>query len=112
YRRSPEAIRQIRVTTPSGASVPLGLVTDIKIAEGASYIYHESLGRYVPLRFAVHGRDLKSAIEDARGRVAREAKLPHGVHLQWAGEYGELEEANRRLMIVVPFALVLIAGVL
>jgi cobalt-zinc-cadmium resistance protein CzcA len=34
------------------------------------------------------------------------------VHLEWAGEYGELQEANRRLMIVVPFALVLIAGVL
>ena len=34
------------------------------------------------------------------------------MHLEWAGEYGELQEANRRLMIVVPFALVLIAGVL
>jgi len=62
----------------------------------------------------VHGRDrdLKSTVEDARHRVAREVKLAEGVHLQWAGEYGELQAANRRLMIVVPFALLLIAGVL
>jgi heavy metal efflux system protein len=39
-------------------------------------------------------------------------KLPEGVHLEWAGEYGELRQANRRLMVVVPFALILIAGVL
>ena len=47
-----------------------------------------------------------------KSAVAREVKLPEGVHLEWAGEYGELQQANRRLMIVVPFALMLIAGVL
>ncbi len=49
---------------------------------------------------------------DAKRTVARNVKLPEGVHLEWAGEYGELQAANRRLMIVVPFALLLIAGVL
>jgi len=39
-------------------------------------------------------------------------KLPEGVHLEWAGEYGELSQAIRRLEIVVPFSLVLIAAVL
>jgi heavy metal efflux system protein len=112
YRASLEAIRQIRVPVPAGGFVPLGQVADIKSAEGASFIYRENLGRYVPLRFAVRGRDLKSAVMDGRQRVEREVKLPEGIHLEWAGEYGELEQANRRLMVVVPFALVLIAGVL
>jgi len=60
----------------------------------------------------VRGRDLQSAVDDAKQLVAREVKLPEGVHLEWAGEYGELRQADRRLMIVVPFALLLIAGVL
>jgi cobalt-zinc-cadmium resistance protein CzcA len=64
------------------------------------------------VRFAIRGRDLQSTVETAKRTVAHEIKLPEGVHLEWAGEYGELQEANRRLMIVVPFALVLIAGVL
>src|SRR6202022_484401 len=71
-----------------------------------------NLERYVPLRFSVRGRDLRTAVEEAKAAVAREVTLPEGVHLEWAGEYGELQQANRRLMIVVPFALVLIAGVL
>ena len=78
---------------------------------GASFIYREELQRYVPLRFAVRGRDLQSAVLDAKNRVARKVKLPEDVHLEWAGEYGELQQANRRLMIIVPFALLLICGV-
>jgi heavy metal efflux system protein len=112
YRQSLDAVRNIRVTAAGGADIPLAQVADIRVEEGASFIYREGLERYVPLRFAVHGRDLESAVDDAKETVAREIKLPEGVHLAWAGEYGELHEANRRLMIVVPFALVLIAGVL
>jgi heavy metal efflux system protein len=112
YRTSLEAIRRIRVSVPVGGFVPLGQVAEIKTAEGASFIYREDLERYVPIRFAVRGRDLKSAVTDAKEHVGREVKLPEGMHLEWAGEYGELQQANRRLMIVVPFALVLIAGIL
>ncbi len=112
YRTSLEAIRQIRVELPGGGFVPLGQVADIRAAEGASFIYREGLERYVPIRFAVRDRDLQSAVQEAKSQVAREVTLPEGVHLEWAGEYGELQQANRRLEIVVPFALVLIAGVL
>jgi cobalt-zinc-cadmium resistance protein CzcA len=112
FRQSLDAIRQIRIPTPTGTSVHLSLVSDIRTAEGASFIYREQLARYVPLRFAVRGRDLESAINDAKERVADEVQLPEGVHLEWAGEYGELRQAMRRLEIVVPFSLVLIAAVL
>jgi cobalt-zinc-cadmium resistance protein CzcA len=60
----------------------------------------------------VRGRDLESAIAEAKGRVAREVKLPEGAQIEWAGEYGELRQAIQRLEIIVPFSLVLIAGVL
>src|SRR5208282_2421520 len=113
YRSSLEAIRQIRVALPGGSGfVPLGQVAEIKAAEGASFIYRENLERYVPVRFAVRGRDLQGAVQEAKSQVARAVSLPEGVHLEWAGEYGELQLANRRLEIVVPFALVLVAGVL
>ena len=112
YRQSLDAIRQIRISTPAGTAIPLSLVSDIRSAEGASFIYREQLARYVPLRFAVRGRDLESAIAEGKDRVAREVKLPEGVHLEWAGEYGELTQAIRRLKFVVPFSLVLIAALL
>lgn len=112
YRTSLDAIRQIRVTLPGGGYMPLAQVANIRTAEGASFIYRENLQRYVPVRFGVRGRDFQSAISDAQERVARQIRMPRGIHLEWAGEWQELREANRRLTIVVPLALFLIAGVL
>ncbi len=112
YRQSLDAIKQIRINVPTGGQVPLAQVANVESAQGASFIYREALERYVPLRFSVTGRDLASAISDAQAAIKKQVKMPDGVHLEWAGEYGELEAANRRLMIVVPFALLLIAGVL
>ena len=112
YRQSLEAIRNIRLNVPAGGQVPLGQIASVDTAEGASFIYREQLERYVPVRFGVRGRDLQSAVDEAKKKVAKEISLPEGVHLQWAGEYGELQAANRRLAVVVPFALILIAGVL
>jgi cobalt-zinc-cadmium resistance protein CzcA len=112
YRQSLDAITEIRIALPAGGYVPLQQVARISTTEGASFIYREASRRYVPVRFGVRGRDLQTAIQDAKDQVAARVKLPEGVSLQWAGEYGELQAANRRLKIVVPFALLLIMGVL
>jgi len=112
YRQSLDAIRELRVSVPSGGFVPLAQVADVRTAEGVSFVYREQLERYVPLRFAVSGRDLASAVEEAKQRVARETSVPQGVHLEWAGEYGELQQATRRLFMIVPLALLVVVGVL
>src|SRR5262249_55985204 len=112
YRQSWESMRGLRVAGPSGGFVPLTEIGDIHTAEGASFVYRENVERYVPLRFAVRGRDLRSAVDEAKQRIATTVKLPEGVHLVWAGEYGELQEALDRLMIIVPLALLLIVALL
>ncbi len=112
YRDSIEAMRNIRVNAPVGGTVPLGQIARIEASEGASFIYRGDLQRYVPVRFSVTGRDLEGAVAEAKQRVAETIKLPEGTHLEWVGEYGELRAANRRLMIVVPIALVLIMAIL
>ncbi len=112
YRQSLDAVRQIRVNIPAGGQVPLDQVAKVETAEGASFIYRDSLQRFVPIRFSIRNRDLQSTVEEAKGLVAKDVHLPEGMHLEWSGEYGELQAANRRFMIVVPFALLLIAGVL
>jgi cobalt-zinc-cadmium resistance protein CzcA len=112
YREDLQAMRNIRVNVPTGGNVPLGLIAKVETSEGASFIYRGDLQRYVPVRFSVTGRDLQSAVAEARSRVADQIRLPQGTHLQWAGEYGELQAANRRLTIVIAIALLLIIGVL
>jgi heavy metal efflux system protein len=112
YRQSSEAIRQIQIALPAGGYAPLGQVADITTAEGASFIYREGLRRYVPLRFSVRSRDIENTVNDAKEAVAKQIKLPEDVSLEWAGEYSELQRANRRFAIVIPLALLLIIAVL
>ncbi len=112
YRNNYQAIREIRVPTPSGGLVPLGQVAKIKTVEGAALIFRESMRRYIPISFAVRGRDLQSAVEGAKAAIAKNLKLPPNVYLEWGGEYGEWQAEKRRLGIIVPVSLLLIIGVL
>jgi cobalt-zinc-cadmium resistance protein CzcA len=112
YRSSLDALRRIPIAVTGGGYVPLAQVATIRTAEGASFIYREELQRYVPVRFAVRGRDLQSTIKEAQLRVAEQIQVPRDVHISWAGQWQELRQANRRLAIIVPIALSLIIGVL
>jgi cobalt-zinc-cadmium resistance protein CzcA len=112
FRQSIDAIRGIRVSLPTGSQVPLSEIASIEMSEGASYIYREGLERFVPVRFSVRGQDLQTAVRAAQRRVAADVVLPPGAHLQWSGEYGELNAAKSRLLIIVPITLLLIAMLL
>jgi cobalt-zinc-cadmium resistance protein CzcA len=116
YRDSIERIRNIKVAyeTPSGgnAYIPLNELATITLDTGAAWIYHESVQRFIPVKFSVRGRDLGSTVAEAQDRIAKNVKLPSGYRLVWAGEFGELQAAKARLAIVVPVTLVLIVGLL
>src|SRR4030095_4319082 len=47
----------------------------------------------------------------AQQKVAEQVQLPPGAHMDWVGEVGNLQDAIRRLSIVVPISLALIGGV-
>lgn len=96
---------------PNGTitQVPLSEVATIKLVSGAAFIYREQQERYLPIKFSVRGRDLGSAIREAQEKVNEQVKLPPGSRIEWVGEYGNLQDAIRRLSIVVPISLALIA---
>jgi cobalt-zinc-cadmium resistance protein CzcA len=79
---------------------------------GASWIYHESVQRFIPVKFSVRGRDLGGTVAEAQDRIAKNVKLPSGYRLIWAGEFGDLQEAQKRLEVIVPVSLLLILGLL
>jgi heavy metal efflux system protein len=116
YRSSLEAARNIKVgyQTPNGtnAYIPLSELADITLDTGASYIYHESGERYIPVKFSVRDRDLASAVEEAQRKIAQNVKIPAGFRLEWAGEFESLQNAKARLAVIVPIALLLIVVLL
>ena len=108
YRDSVRRIQEILVGTPDGGQVPLGQVAAVREEEGPAAVYREDNHRYVPVKFSVRGRDLKSTLEEGREKIARSVTLPYDTHLEWAGEINELKDAERRLAVIVPLTLLLI----
>ncbi|MGA8691097.1 MAG: efflux RND transporter permease subunit, partial [Methyloceanibacter sp.] len=111
YRSNIDAVRALKVgvQTPVGnAYIPITELADISLDTGASYIYRERNQRYIPIKFSVRGRDLAGAVAEAQDRIARNVKLPTGYRIEWSGEFEWLQQAKKRLAVIVPLTLVLI----
>jgi cobalt-zinc-cadmium resistance protein CzcA len=118
-RDDPEVIRRITIDAPPsadgqpGARIPLAQLARIHPHKaGAAYVYRENNRRFLPIKFSVEKRDLASAIAEAQRKVddpVNGAHLPeHGYHIQWSGEFEQMQEANARLTWIIPLSIVLI----
>jgi cobalt-zinc-cadmium resistance protein CzcA len=108
YRDTREAIRDIRLLSPSGERVSLEQLTTISTDDGAEEIYREGGQRYIAIKYSVRGRDLGSTVEEAIKKVDANVQLPSGYHTEWAGEYESQKRANKRMAIVIPITVVVI----
>jgi cobalt-zinc-cadmium resistance protein CzcA len=108
FRQTPEAIGNILVSTPGGQQVPLKELARIEVVNGASFIYRENSSRYIGIQYSVEGRDLASAVEDARKQVDERVKLPAGYRAVWGGEYEEYTASRDQIRIILPLTLCLI----
>jgi cobalt-zinc-cadmium resistance protein CzcA len=68
FRSDENAIKSLLIATPDGQYLPLSQFCEIKVESGASFIYRESNSRFIGVQFSVEGRDLASAVGEARKR--------------------------------------------
>jgi heavy metal efflux system protein len=111
-RSSPDAIRAILIPTADGGRIPLGQVADVSIREGSFMIYREGGRRYIPIKFSVRGRDLSTTINDLQNQLKQKVKLPTGYDYTWAGEFDSLRKEQKRLAVIIPISLAIIAVLL
>ncbi|MBS0365257.1 MAG: efflux RND transporter permease subunit [Proteobacteria bacterium] len=108
YRDNAEEIGNIPVATAAGQQIPLKELADIRVTNGASFIYRENNSRYIGVQFSVEGRDLAGAVGDAIQQVDRKVSLPQGYRLDWGGEYTEYTASRGQLSVILPVTLFLI----
>jgi cobalt-zinc-cadmium resistance protein CzcA len=112
-RHDPDRIRDLRVAVPTPGGdgkrlIPLGQLADIRIEDGPAQISRDRVSRRINVEANVRGRDLGSFVAEAQKAVASEVELPAGWSLEWGGQFENLQEASRRLALLVPLALLLI----
>lgn len=110
-RDSVEKISGILLHTASGAQIPLSSVTQIEVTEGPSTLNREWAKRRTTVQANVRDRDVGSFVAELREEL-RTLKLPPGYFWSLGGQFEHMERAQKRLLIVVPLALLLVFSLL
>jgi cobalt-zinc-cadmium resistance protein CzcA len=107
-RRTPEEIGHILVAAPGGQQIPLRELADVRVNNGASFIYRQDNSRFIGIQYSVEGRDLASAVQEAQKAVAAKVRVPPGYRVRWGGEYEDYTASRDQLQFVLPVTIVLI----
>jgi Cu(I)/Ag(I) efflux system membrane protein CusA/SilA len=109
YRSDPQAIAtQVLIPTVDGASIPLGELAKVNLAQGPATIRTENAQLAVYIYVDLRDRDLGGFVADAQRAVAEQVKFPPGTYVLWSGQFEYLERAKARLKIVVPVTALII----
>jgi heavy metal efflux system protein len=124
-RTDPDALRRIPIKLPDAGKdkdtkfgnaslaagpqfIPLSEVADFEEKPGPNQISRENGKRRIVVTCNVRGRDLGGFVAEAQQKIASAVKVPPGYWIEWGGQFEQLQNATKRLEIVVPVALLLI----
>lgn len=109
FRKNQFSIADLRLQSPAGAWVRLGDVAEISIESGPPQVRRDDVQRRVVIQSNVVGRDMGSVVRDIRSAIANQVELPIGYTVDIGGQFENQQRAQKRLMIVVPISIGLIA---
>ena len=107
-RADPQAIAQVLIPVPGGAMIPLGQVASIGLGKGAPSIRTENALLSAYIYVDIRGRDIGGYVADAQQAVRQQVQFKPGYYVAWSGQFEYMERAKARLIIVVPFTLLII----
>src|SRR5437764_3890068 len=108
FRQDFDSLKRVLIPTPTGAQIPISLVADIRYRTGPPSIRDENgqLVGFILIDPATSNID--GYVRHAAKRIAERVKFPAGYHIEWAGQFQYIKQAEERLKIVVPLTLLII----
>jgi Cu(I)/Ag(I) efflux system membrane protein CusA/SilA len=108
FRQDLDSLKRVLIPTPTGAQIPISLVADIKYHTGPPSIRDEN-GQLVGfILIDPSTSNIDGYVRKAAKRIAERIKFPAGYHIEWAGQFQYIQQADERLKIVVPLTLSII----
>ena len=105
------ALRGVLVPTPGGAQIPLGRLARIDYVVGPPSIKSEDARPNTWVAIDVRDTDIGGYVEAARRAIDARVSLPPGYTVSYSGQYEYLQRAQRRLALIIPLTVLLIAGI-
>ena len=108
FRQDLDSLKRVLIPTPTGAQIPISLVADINYRTGPPSIRNEN-GQLVGFVLVdPAASDIDGYVRAASKRIAERVRFPAGYHIDWAGQFQYIKQAEERLKIVVPLTLLII----
>ncbi len=105
-------LRQTLIATPTGAQIPIEQVAELVVHTGPPVIRSEQAKLNAWIYVDVSTSDIGGYVYNARKiideKVVNQPTFPPGYSVIWSGQYEYMQEANKRLIVVVPITLVVI----
>ncbi len=107
-RSTVKDIKNIIIASPTGALIPLSNLAKIEEVVGPRQISRENSQRFITIQANVRNRDMGSFVREGQKSIADNIKLPLGYFVTWGGQFELQQQANKRLMVVIPITLSLV----
>ena len=108
YRNNLEALKRVLVPIPGGGNVPLAELADLQVKKGPPVIKSEDARPNAWVYIDIENIDVGTYVKDAQRVINAKLKLPAGYSLIWSGQYEYMQEAAKRLTLVIPLTLLLV----
>ncbi len=107
-RSTLEDIENLFVTTPNGNQVPVGQLAEVKFEASPNQIQRDDAKRRIIVGFNIRGRDVESIVNEMQAEIKQKVNFSPGYYPTYGGTFKNLQEASKRLSIVVPGSLLMI----
>jgi cobalt-zinc-cadmium resistance protein CzcA len=108
HRQQIEDVRNLFITTPNGNQLQLSQLADVEFKIGPNQVQREDAKRRIIVGFNVRGRDVAGIVKEIQEKIGQQVDLPPGYYTTYGGQFENLQQAQARLSIAVPAALMLI----
>ena len=108
FRDSISAIGQIPVAVPGGAQVPLSELASIQYSSGPPEVRSENGQLVTYVSVDTIARDFGGYVQQAGERLQQRVHPAPGVYWEWAGSFEQLQQVEQRLLLIIPFTLLII----
>ncbi len=108
FRNNLQQLRRVLIPLPSGKHIPISQVAKIVIKKGPPGIKSENAQRTAWIYIDIKGIDVGTYVKNAQIIVRDKIKMPTGYSLVWSGQFEYMQAAHARLILVIPFTLLLI----
>lgn len=108
FRKNIDDVNSLMVPIRGGAQIPLSQIARVSYKLGPAQISRESGKRRIVVGFNVSGRDVESVVSDIQEKLEQQVHLPSGYYFTYGGQFENLQQASKRLLVAVPISLLLI----